>query len=279
MSARLRRILPALALTACAAALLTLAVSAATPRELADEYCRHTNAAWCVDADGDGTRESAPQLHPLFTEEGIERLREKGRYFDPNDVIEPDPTATPTPTPTPTPGGPPATLFVDNLREFSLGGLEIGDLGIANTRRATGFSTGGASGGYTLVSVTAAFSAPTGDPGDIVVAVHESSGGVPADAALVTLAGGNPMTTGRYTYTCSGSCGLAADTGYFLVVSAPNATTSAFYNWNVTSSNNERNVPPGNGWSLADIGKYKRGAGSWENFTSDLSGQFEIAAR
>ena len=125
-SPRLRRILPALALVTCTAALLTLAVSAATPRELADEYCFHTNATWCVDTDGDGTRESAPQLHPLFTEEGIEHLREKGRYFDPNDVVEYESTSTPTPTPAPTaapavlptppPGSPSAALTEDKLK-------------------------------------------------------------------------------------------------------------------------------------------------------------------
>ena len=90
--------------------MLSVPASAATPRELADEYCFHTNAAWCVDTDGDGTRESAPQLHPRFTEEGIEHLRERGRYYDPNDVVESDPApmATPTPTAIPTPPPTPA---------------------------------------------------------------------------------------------------------------------------------------------------------------------------
>ena len=100
---RRRRLLPALAFAACVTVLLSVAAGAATPRELADEYCRHTNAAWCVDKDGDGTRESAPQLHPRFTEEGIEHLREHGRYYDPYDVgPEPEPDPTPTPTPVPT---------------------------------------------------------------------------------------------------------------------------------------------------------------------------------
>ena len=100
---RFRLLSSTLALTACAVVLLAVTASAATPRELADEYCFHTNATWCIDKDGDGTREAAPQLHPRFTEEGIEHLREKGRYFDPYDVYEPDPTPTPTPTPTPVP--------------------------------------------------------------------------------------------------------------------------------------------------------------------------------
>ena len=101
---RLKRLLPALAFAACVTVLLSVAAGAATPRELADEYCYHTRAAWCLDKDGDGVRESAPQLHPRFTEQGIEHLRERNRYYDPNDVEpEPDPTPTPTPTPTATP--------------------------------------------------------------------------------------------------------------------------------------------------------------------------------
>ena len=101
---RLKRLLPALAFAACVTVLLSVAAGAATPRELADEYCYHTRAAWCVDKDGDGVRESAPQLHPRFTEQGIAHLRERNRYYDPNDVEpEPDPTPTPTPTPTATP--------------------------------------------------------------------------------------------------------------------------------------------------------------------------------
>ena len=123
---RFRLVPSTLALAACAVVLFAVTASAATPRELADEYCFHTNAAWCIDKDGDGTRESAPQLHPLFTEEGIEHLREKGRYYDPNDVYEPESTSTPTPTPAPTaapavlptppPGSPSAALTEDKLK-------------------------------------------------------------------------------------------------------------------------------------------------------------------
>ena len=278
LSARLRRILPALALVGCAAVLLTLAVSAATSRELADEYCSHTNAAWCVDTDGDGIRESSPQLHPRFTEEGIEHLREKGRYFDPNDVVEADPAPTPTPTPTPTPAPTSrVSVTVSNLGELKSSDLFIGDISGSNLQRANGFRTGARSGGYTLVSISAAFSAPFGSPGNIVVAVHASSGGDPASAALVTLTGSNPATAGEYSYTCSGSCSLAANTDYFLVLSAPNATNNGSYDWDFTTSNNETNIPSGSGWSLADAGKSKVGTGSWTDDASD-SGQFKIVA-
>ena len=73
-----------------------------------------------------GRASPPPQLHPLFTEEGIEHLREKGRYYDPNDVYEPESTSTPTPTPAPTaapavlptppPGSPSAALTEDKLK-------------------------------------------------------------------------------------------------------------------------------------------------------------------
>ena len=284
-SPRLRRILPALALVGCVTALLTLTISAATPRELADEYCFHTNAMWCVDSDGDGTRESAPQLHPLFTEEGIEHLREKARYFDPNDVVEygPDPTPTPTPTSTPTPvptsegstATPRVNITVGNLAETRSDEVRIGNFASV-LQGATGFSTGGASGGYTLVSVAAAFSSPSGSPGNIVVAVHASSSGNPA-AEVVRLTGDNPTTAGTHTFTCSGSCSLAANTDYFLVLKAPNAPLTAAYNWDITASDTEAKVPSGNGWSLANTGKYKIGQGNWQDIASG-SGKFEITA-
>ena len=122
-----RRFLPALALAVCAALLLNLAASAATPRELADEYCRRTNAAWCIDKDGNGTRESAPELHPLFTAEGIEHLRAHGRYYDPNDV-EPTPTPGPTPAPTASPTAtPPPTPSPTALPGTSLPSLSAGN--------------------------------------------------------------------------------------------------------------------------------------------------------
>ena len=59
-------------------------------------------------------------MHPLFTAEGIEHLREHGRYYDPNDVAPtptptptPGPTATPTPTPTPAPTPTPTPIPIN----------------------------------------------------------------------------------------------------------------------------------------------------------------------
>ena len=128
------------------------------------------------------------------------------------------------------------------------------------------------------MSVAAAFTAQNGSPPNIVVAVHASSGGNPASAALYTLAGNNPVTAGTHTYTCSGSCSLAASTDYFLVMSAPTVSNNSFYDWDVTASDTETNVPTGSGWSLANVGKEKRGTGDWTDHASN-SGKFEIVAR
>ena len=112
-----------------------------------------------------------------------------------------------------------------------------------------------------------------------MVAIHASSGGNPASAALVTLTGSNPATAGEYTYTCSGSCSLAANTDYFLVLSVPNTPTTTYYSWSLTASDTETNVPAGSGWSLADTGKSKVDAGNWQDFASGNSGKFKITAR
>ena len=290
ISSRLRRFLPALALTACVAVLLTVPAGAATPRELADEYCFHTNAAWCEDNDGDGTRESAPQLHPLFTEEGIEHLRERGRYYDPNDVVEsdpaptPTPTATPVPTPAPTaaptaaPTPAPSTVSVSNLDETSGSTLIIGnDGGGTNYQSANGFITG--SNSYTLVSVSAAFRAQAGSPGDISVAVHAESGGNPEASPQVTLTGSNPTTAGTYPYTCpaNGNCYLAASSTYFLVISAPNASGAVhYYRWNYTTSGDETTEPSGDGWSIENDLKSKS-TGNWTDISGNV-GMFKVEA-
>ena len=262
-----------------------MAVSAATSRELADEYCYHTRAAWCLDADGDGVRESAPQLHPRFTEEGIEHLRERGRYYDPNDVgptPTPGPTNTPTPTPTPTPTATPApaqsAVSASNLDETSgVSFLRIGDLGGTNVQRANAFTTGPRSGGYTLASVSASFAGQVGSLSNITVEVHAVSGGNPGDL-VTTLAGSNPTTAGTHTYTCSSSCALSASTDYFLVISVPNAPGGAGYNTYFTTSDNEALVPPGNGWSLANTAKFKAGTSAWADLSGGISLKFKITA-
>ena len=125
-----------------------------------------------------------------------------------------------------------------------------------DTRCAVGFTTGPATGGYTLRAITARFDAaddPDGMLGDLVVALHAAADGVPGQA-LVTLNGANPTEAGDYTYTCSGAgCVLKPHTTYFVQVGATaGAFLSEAYAWSATLSGHETAVPAGTGWTLAD---------------------------
>ena len=125
-----------------------------------------------------------------------------------------------------------------------------------DTRCAVGFTTGSASGGYTLRAITARFDAaddPDGMLGDLVVALHAAADGIPGQA-LATLNGANPTEAGDYTYTCSDAgCMLKPDTTYFVQVSATaGASLSEAYTWSATLSGHETAVPAGTGWTLAD---------------------------
>ena len=64
---------------------------------------------------------------------------------------------------------------------------------------------------------------------------------------------------GDYTYACSGTCSLDADTTYFLVVSGTSAGYSVGYHQlDVTVSDSETNTPSDAGWSIADRAKFKQ---------------------
>ena len=145
---------------------------------------------------------------------------------------------------------------------------------------AQAFTTGPNSGGYTLASITGLFTQSIGTPGDIAVKLYNASGANPG-TELATLSGDNPTAAGQYAYTCSGSgCALAANTTYFLVVNTPNvpATGSHRYLWNITASDSETNVPTGNGWSVANDGRYSptSNLSSWSS--SGGTYQIKVAA-
>ena len=121
---------------------------------------------------------------------------------------------------------------------------------------AVGFTTGSASGGYTLRALTARFEDaddPDGMLGDLVVALHADNAGLPGQL-LATLSGDSPAEAGDYTYTCSGAgCALKPDTTYFVQVSATaGAYLSEAYAWSATLSDHETAIPAGNGWTLAN---------------------------
>ena len=151
-------------------------------------------------------------------------------------------------------------------------------------RCAVRFATGGKSGGYTLESVTADFSAKNDSPSDIIVAVHRANStnpANPADAAQVTLSGDNPISAGQQTYTCpasaGGNCDLAANTTYFVHISSAKSG-SGYYNLKTTASDSGAAVPSDNGWSIADTGKWKFETLSWRDISDDSTPMLKIVA-
>ena len=135
---------------------------------------------------------------------------------------------------------------------------------------AIGFTTGPASGGYTLNSATLQFADTQnvgGGLGDIVVTVHADSSGLPG-TVLATLSGVNPSTAGEYTFTCTTGCNLAANTTYFIQVSALAGSRALLENYHLrtTLSDAEVLVPTGNDWSLAGEMGFYRGT-AWQTPT------------
>ena len=163
-----------------------------------------------------------------------------------------------------------SSLTVSNLSQTDA----TNPCGFSGDRKcAVGFTTGSAAGGYLLTGVTAQFDNAT-DPndalGDLVATLHASASNTlgdnkrPADATLATLAGDNPTTAGNYTFTCSGAgCVLAADTTYFVQMTATaGANSSEYYEWTATASANQTLAPANNGWTLLDETDFKP-SGSW----------------
>ena len=142
---------------------------------------------------------------------------------------------------------------------------------------AVGFTTGGASNGYTLDAVNLQFETTSnfgGNLGDIVVTLHASATSAqgdlkePAATALATLTGDNPSTAGIYTFTCTTGCNLAPNTVYFIQATATAGATSGveWYDWVTTLSHAEALTPADNGWSLANETEFYAGS-AWEVYT------------
>ena len=165
---------------------------------------------------------------------------------------------------------------------LSTTGVSVGNLGephsaygnVGSTYRvqwAAAFTTGAATNGYTLAGVTLRFGNKSGNPGNISVALHTPSGGNPATSSLATLSGSNPDTAGLYTYDCSTGCDLSANSTYFVVVSAPNVASNSQYLLGQTASGDEVRRPAGNGWSIADSGRFKVGSNAWSSSNTDIN--------
>ena len=170
---------------------------------------------------------------------------------------------------------------VSNLGQTTgLDGSQVGQIGNNNTSRATGFRTGSNSDGYTLRSVTVKVNNVYGAPSNYTVAIHEVSAGNPNSTALHTLTGSAPTGAGNYTYTCSGSCSLDADTDYFLVLSAAIGDSGLnTYEHSTTTSDEQTNTPSGAGWLIADTMKFKGNNAAWADHIGGATLRFKVTAK
>ena len=148
-------------------------------------------------------------------------------------------------------------VSVSRLEEGGTGVCLIGYNNTYSMQCAPSFTTGGATNGYTLHSVTAKFDDSDGSPSALVVALHAYalSGDRPADDPIpnATFTGNSPVTGGDYTYTCSGSgCQLSKNRSYFVAMRTLDNIYVKRYHLLTTTSNDETNIPSDNGWSISD---------------------------
>ena len=152
-----------------------------------------------------------------------------------------------------------------------------------NRSVAAGFRAGSQSGGYTLKSIAVDVEFQLFQPDTFSMAIHEASGGVPAAAAEFVVSSALISGTGRHTVTCSGTCSLAADTDYFLVLKATATGFNNFdYRFTATKTNNVTASPASDGWSISDQGKFRQDDGNWQddktNNNEALVLKFELKA-
>ena len=177
---------------------------------------------------------------------------------------------------------PPTTVSVSNLGETQTGAGQVGKAGSIVWAQAAGFTTGSNSGGYTLQSVTVKFMGITGAPTGLTAAIHAASGGNPAANATYTLTGSNPVANAENTQSCAVTatvtCSLAANTDYFLVLTAPSQASYKYYRAALTSSGNQTNLPDNAGWSIADAGKNRQNVGNWADLGASGTLMFKVTA-
>ena len=165
--------------------------------------------------------------------------------------------------------GTPQSVSASNLGESAHGTYTVGP----NSAHAQEFTTGNATGGYTLSSVTLDFQ-NTSNAGAVTVAIHGvQSNGKPETAARATLTG--TAGNGQRTFTCTtgsnNNCALAADTSYFVLVDASAANAIHLNN---TNSDVQTLTPSGNGWSIADDARNE----AWGWTTHNLALKMSVSA-
>ena len=149
--------------------------------------------------------------------------------------------------------------------------VSAGNLSEANTNtsftlgtHAQGFTTGGATGGYTLANATVEFFATFNSNISITLRAAQANG-KPATTTRATLTG--TVGSGQRTFTCDAAntnndCSLAANTAYFIYISGSN---SGYLR--TTDSNEQALAPSENGWSIEDAAR------QWPNFNLESSGK------
>ena len=172
------------------------------------------------------------------------------------------------------------SVSVSNLGEAKQIDGNIGRLGTTVYRRAAGFTTGSASSGYNLQSVTLKMGNISGSPTGLTAAIHTASSGNPAASATYTLTGPtSPVANAQNTWSCSGVCSLDKDTEYFLVLSATTPSTGDHhYRAELTRSDNQTNTPADAGWSIADVVKHSGNGGTWTDTSTSDTLKFKVTA-
>ena len=127
------------------------------------------------------------------------------------------------------------------------------------------FTTGGASGGYTLSSVTLDFET-VNNGSAVVVAIYSKSNENVGSSIGATLSG--TAAVGQVTFTCASGCTLASGASYYVHVSATGQSSGKLNN---TNSGSETPVPSYNGWSIADRAiQQSQGIGPFSNFANAM---------
>jgi hypothetical protein len=155
---------------------------------------------------------------------------------------------------------------VSNFGQGISGSGFVGNAGGSPARRTFSFTTGASVGGYDFSSITIPFINATGSPGTLFVDLYStftpSSGSSPTGlVANLSLSSGNPASAGSAVF--SGSATLAATTTYFLLLSAPSATTiDNSFNYRTPGTLNEDGGGLA-GWTIGDAGYISLNGGAW----------------
>lgn len=153
----------------------------------------------------------------------------------------------------------------------NLSATSAGTLSYTPTQAVAGaFTTGDTP--MTLVDVTLSLGNASGPDSVFTVALYSSTGGLPG-TLLETLSGpAGPQSAGNYSYTSGGSI-LSANTTYFWTGTLTSSASGDRRRQNITSSFAETSSF---GWTIANSGYVKIGAGDW--FSDSSVPMFTVSA-